>query len=378
MGGPIMPHATAQTRERDARPLVMVVGARGIPDVEGGAEKNAEMLFPRLVQAGYRVVLLGLSDNIRSSEYRGVELLPAPNRRVLNTDKLFYYLHAIGVARRLRPDIVHLQGLGASLFLWAYKMLGARVVVRYGSADYTVDKWGFLGRQGFRAAEAQARFADAIIAVAPSLAKRLADKGITHNVHIISNAVDVPPQLPEIVPDTAAGRAPFILAVGRITAQKNVDGMIKGFRRFKAATGKPHKLLLAGGLEDEPYVRSIKAMIDGDPNIVLLGRCARDRLEQLYAGCAVYINGSLHEGMSNAVLEAVSRRCPTILSDIPENLDFGLAPHFYFAPNDADGIGRHMAAAIDDPDRFRADRGSFMDWDMVAQRTGDVYRAILA
>jgi glycosyltransferase involved in cell wall biosynthesis len=373
-----MPHSITKKGEDDLRPLVMVVGARGIPDVEGGAEKNAEMLFPRLVQAGYRVVLLGLADNIRSSEYQGVELLPAPNRRVLNTDKLFYYLQAIRVARRLRPDIVHLQGLGASLFLWAYKMLGAHVVVRYGSADYTVDKWGFIGRQGFRAAEAQTRFADAVIAVAPSLAKRLAGKGIADNVHIISNAVDVPPELPQIIPDPAAGGAPFILAVGRITPQKNVHGMIEGFKRFKAATGQPHRLLLAGGLEDEAYVRSIKAMIANNDDIVLLGRCARDRLEHLYAGCAVYINGSLHEGMSNAVLEAVSRLCPTILSDIPENLDFGLAPHFYFDPNDPDGIGRLMAAAIAEPDRFRADRGSFMNWDTVAQRTGDVYQAILA
>lgn len=32
---------------------ILVVGARGGPDVKGGAEKNAEQLFTRLVDAGY-------------------------------------------------------------------------------------------------------------------------------------------------------------------------------------------------------------------------------------------------------------------------------------------------------------------------------------
>jgi hypothetical protein len=33
------------------RNRIFVVGARGIPDVEGGAEKNAERLFPLMVIA---------------------------------------------------------------------------------------------------------------------------------------------------------------------------------------------------------------------------------------------------------------------------------------------------------------------------------------
>src|SRR5690242_18015959 len=36
---------------KTARPRIFVVGARGIPDMEGGAEKNAEAVFPLLVEA---------------------------------------------------------------------------------------------------------------------------------------------------------------------------------------------------------------------------------------------------------------------------------------------------------------------------------------
>jgi glycosyltransferase involved in cell wall biosynthesis len=303
----------------------MVVGARGIPDVEGGAEKNAEMLFPLVVASGYRVVLLGLEGVIKGETYCGVELHAAPNRRILKTDKLFYYLYAVRLARKLRPDIVHLQGLGASLFLLAYKALGARTVVRYGSADYTLSKWGLLGKAGFFAAEMQARAADAVISVSPSLSKRLARHGISKNVWLIGNAVDDADHLAAVEPVDVpeANEGPFFLFVGRVTAQKNVARLLEGFHRFRESTGNTtHLLLLAGGLDDVDYVESLKPLIDG--RIKLLGRCNRAQLERLYRSCDLFINCSLHEGASNAVLEAISHRSAILLSAIPENKDFGL------------------------------------------------------
>lgn len=359
-------------------PLVLVIGARGIPDVEGGAEKNAEMLFPKLVQDGYRIILLGLSDHMHETSYRGVELYPLPTWRVLNTDKLGYYLKALRIAWKLRPEIVHLQGLGASLFLWAYKLMGARVVVRYGSADYEVSKWGLIGRLGFLAAEYQTRFADAVIAVAPALVRRLAAHGVSRNVYMIANAVDgAMPQSVRSAGDEASVAAPYMLSVGRITAQKNIHGLIAGYRQFRATSGLPHRLLLAGGLEDAAYVHWVRGLIAGDPDILLLGHCNRARLSQLYRDADLCINASMHEGSSNAVLEAVDRGCPTILSGIPENRDFAMGEHCYFDPRDGAAMGERMAEAIATPARFVADRAAFLTWDTVAARTSEVYRAIL-
>ena len=359
------------------RPTVMVVGARGIPDVEGGAEKNAEMLFPRIAAAGYRVVLFGLDGVLKGGSYRGVELRRAPNRRVLKTDKLFYYASAIFAARKIKPDIVHLQGLGASLFLWAYKMLGARVVVRYGSADYIVAKWGRIGRLGFRLAEYQTRYADAVIAVAPALARRLSERGIRDNVHVIANAVDEALPIEDAIPtEDHASYRPFILFVGRVTAQKNVHNVIAGFHLFAERTGTAYTLLVAGGLEDTPYVDGLQSQLN--ERVVLLGRCNRARLEGLYRDCAVFVNGSMHEGSSNAVLEAIGRGCPVVLSEIAENRDFGLMDDAYFDPASPEAIADALAAAAAAPDRFRVDRDRFMTWSTVTEKTLTIYRAILA
>ncbi len=352
------------------RNKIFVVGARGIPDVEGGAEKNAEQLFPLLVQRGWEVTLAGLAENVRSNSYRGVNLLRAPKIRVLKTDKLAYYLAAVGMAIRLRPDVVHMQGLGSAIFLWVYKALGAKTVVRYGSADYLLPKWGLLGRLGFLAAEYQLRFADAVIAVTPALAERLARRGIEDNVHVIANATDPRVEMPDA--DTSfIPTQPYILAVGRVTEQKNVHRLIEGFN--KVAQSHPDVVLaIAGGIDDESYMAQVNPHLTD--RVKLLGRLQRSSLGPLYRGAIAYVNSSIHEGSSNAVLEAISWDAPILLSDIPENRDFQLGKHHYFSPNDPEAIADALRSVINDRQAYTADRGMFLTWHDVAERTCNVYQ----
>ncbi|MBS0384448.1 MAG: glycosyltransferase family 4 protein [Proteobacteria bacterium] len=355
-----------------AAPLIFVVGARGVPDVEGGCEKNAEMLFPLVVAGGYRVTLVGLADNIKSDEFKGVRLLKAPHSRFLKTDKLLCYIAAIFMAARLRPRIVHFQGLGSALFLWAYRLMGAKAVVRYGSADYIVGKWGALGRLGFLLSEFQLRFADAIIAVTPALAQRLADRGITRNIHVIANAIDS-------MPETAGAASAFagedyVLSVGRVTAQKNVANLIRGHSLFAERTPGAPKLVVVGGLDEAPYVSELRPLMT--ERVLLAGRFARSAMPPVYRGAKVYVNASLHEGSSNAVLEAISAGSPILLSEIPENRDLGLPDRFYFDPNSPAAIAAALGRAYADPQAFVVDPSRHMTWDIVAARTLEIYRSI--
>lgn len=354
---------------------IFVVGARGVPDVEGGAEKNAEMIFPLIVDAGHRVVLVGLADNIKASSFKGVELLKAPRSRILKTDKLLYYITAVFKALKVKPDVVHFQGLGSALFLWAYKLMGVKTVVRYGSADYLVDKWGLLGRLGFLAAEYQLRFADAVISVTPALAERLAERGVKGNVHVIPNATDV-----RAAPAETGGGVkldkPYVLTVGRVTAQKNVANLIEGFKLWAERGEQPDTILaVAGGLDETDYVDSLKPLLTD--RTVLMGRQQRSQMGPLYGDSAVYVNSSMHEGSSNAVLEAISWGAPILLSDIPENRDFGIGAHQYFDPLDPEAIASAIGAALADPDAYRVDLSKFLTWNDVANRTMAIYKTIL-
>jgi glycosyltransferase involved in cell wall biosynthesis len=356
-------------REAEA-PLIFVVGARGVPDVEGGAEKNAEMLFPLVAAGGYRVTLVGLADTIKSDTFKGVRLLKAPRSRILKTDKLLYYVTAVFMALRLRPRVVHFQGLGSALFLWAYKLMGAKTVVRYGSADYLVDKWGLLGKLGFLASEFQLRFADAVIAVTPALAQRLERRGIKGNVHVIANAAD---PLPEAASSDAPDHA-YVLTVGRVTAQKNVANLLCGYEIYAREAKDAPKLVVAGGLDEADYVASLQPLLT--ERTILAGKFTRSAMGPLYRGCKVYINASLHEGSSNAVLEAIGSGCPILLSDIPENRDFGFPAHCYFDPESPQAIADALKRAMEQPQAYIADARQYLTWAAVAERTLDIYRRI--
>src|SRR5262249_60529350 len=96
----------------------------------------------------------------------------------------------------------------------------------------------------------------------------------------------------------------------------------------------------------------------------------------LYRGAALYINSSLHEGSSNAVLEAISAGCPILLSNIPENMDFGLPQQSYFDPNDPAAIAAAIERALQDPKAYVANPSVYMSWDDVAARTLGNYRRI--
>lgn len=348
---------------------IMVVGARGIPNVEGGAEKNAEALFPRVVAAGYTVDLMGLSTYLKNAEFSGVRLHPAPHYNILKTDKIFYYLYALRKAFISRPDIVHLQGLGAAIFLLLYKSMGFKVVVRYGSADYTVGKWGILGKLGFRFCEWQLRFADAVISVTPALSKRLAERGIVSNVYMIPNALDE-----TTLHRPFSAKKQFILAVGRVTAQKNVLVLIKAFKKFNE-THPDYELHIAGGLDDLQYCEEVKCSLE--PNIKLLGKIPRSEIPHLLNSASFFVNISLHEGSSNASLEAISHDIPIILSDIPENRDINLADKFYVDPNAVESIVDKFLEVAASPKDFVASKEKFHSWAQVADETLQIYGKVL-
>ncbi len=350
---------------------IFVVGARGIPDVEGGAEKNAERLFPALVTRGWDITLAGINSNLSGEEYRGVKLVGAPSSHLFRTDKIAYYLTAVFMALRHKPAIVHMQGLGSAIMLWAYRLMGARVVVRYGSADYLLPKWGWLGKAGFLFSEYQLRFAHAVIAVTPALAERLERRGIKDNVYVIPNALDGLTDFDGAEPPSIS--TPYFLVVGRVTEQKNVHRLMQAFNIFS----RDHpgvSLVIAGGLDNKAYYDSLRPHLSD--NIHLLGRLPRSTLGGLYAHALAYVNASIHEGHSNAILEALSWQTPIILSDIPENRDFQLRHQHYFDPTDIDEMVLAFKRAVHDRASLIVDRSRFLSWNDVAERTDGLYRSL--
>lgn len=85
--------------------------------------------------------------------------------------------------------------------------------------------------------------------------------------------------------------APFLLSVGLVRERKGLDVSIAAFLALAPEfPGLSYEI--AGALRDEPYVRQLRALIDGDANgarVHLLGEVDEQELARLYAECALFV-----------------------------------------------------------------------------------------
>jgi glycosyltransferase involved in cell wall biosynthesis len=104
-----------------------------------------------------------------------------------------------------------------------------------------------------------------------------------------------------------------LVAVGRLHAQKNNQVLIR------TMAGLPDcRLLIAGdGPEREALARLVEETGTAD-RVRFLGSVARADVPHLLAAADVLVHGSLFEGQSNTVLEALAAGLPVVVHDIPE------------------------------------------------------------
>gem|GEM_PF-581200 len=358
--------------ERGAMKSILVVGVRGIPDVEGGVEKCTERLFPIIAGRGWQVRVAGMKPFIQSRDYRGIALWHAPALGIPKIDRWLYAAATLVKAFRMRPDIVHFTRLEAAQLLWAYRLAGCKIVVRYG-ADCDARPWSGLRHWATRWAHYQLRWADQIIAVTPALARKLRAGGAAQNIHVIGNALD----RAEIFPEgpSAPVRGDYLLFVGQISQKKNIHSLISAYRVF-AKRHPDMQLVIVGDWGKNSDRQKILAL--EDDRIVMLGSLPRSQLAPLYRGARFFVNPSIREGHSNTLLEAISLGCPVLLSDLPENRDLRLNAKHYFNPDNIRSIVSALNRAHANPDGFRVAPDRFPHWEEIADRTIHVYETLFA
>lgn len=106
----------------------------------------------------------------------------------------------------------------------------------------------------------------------------------------------------------------FVVAiVGRMVYDKGVSYIIKAINLISDAN---IKFLFIG---DGPYLQNIKEEFRNDNRIIALG--ARKDILQLLCGCDLFLFATLHENLSNALLEAMALGLPVVATDVGGNRD---------------------------------------------------------
>jgi glycosyltransferase involved in cell wall biosynthesis len=157
--------------------------------------------------------------------------------------------------------------------------------------------------------------------------------------------------------DRAQARAQFqlpqdqvlILALGRMKRQKNYSFLLERVAQTPGAF-----LVVAGDGEERPMLEALVREHAIASRVCFLGNVDRPGAVALLKAADIFVQPSLYEGQSNAVLEAMHAGLPIIVSDIPEQRETvcdvdGSPSAMLYGLDDADGWSRAMGLLIQDP-----------------------------
>ena len=172
-----------------------------------------------------------------------------------------------------------------------------------------------------------ARLADAVCAVSEDVRQHLIGEGFASSaVGIVYNGIE-----PGTAPDPAArarqraalGIADRVLVVGTIARLDRVKDLGTLIRAVAlAAQARPVELLIIGDGPERAHLTQLAARESGSAPVRFMGHL--DDARAWLAGCDVYANSSLTEGISLTILEAMAAALPIVATragGTPEVID---------------------------------------------------------
>jgi glycosyltransferase involved in cell wall biosynthesis len=359
---------------------VTMLGIRGFPDVQGGAEKHVEKLSCALATLGCEVEAIVRSGYVAKTQkrWRGINFTRLWAPRISGLEAFVHTLLGVLHAAVKRPDVLHIHAIGPAFFTPLARAFGLRVIVTHHVLNYDNEKWGPLARGVLRFGEwAGMTFANGRIAVSEDLACRM-DRAHRVAVNAIPNGIDKPRVIESTATLQAFGLAPgrYALCVARIDEQKRQLDLIAAYARLKSASWR---LALVGGADySSGYAKAVAAAARENPGVVMLGHQSGDALAELFSHAGVFVLPSSHEGQPIAVLEAASYGLPLILSDIPAHRELELPGSRLIAPGDVTALAEQLDTffAAECERMASAERNRLLakhDWLNIAQQTLAVY-----
>jgi glycosyltransferase involved in cell wall biosynthesis len=362
---------------------IAMIGQKGVPATYGGIERHVEELATRLVQRGHEVSVYCRTHYTRTrGTHRGVHLIRHPTIRTKHMDAISHCTMASFDALFREFDIVHFHALGPSLFALLPRAVGKRSVVSIHGLDWQREKWGRFARSFLKFCEGPAvRFPDRTIVVSKTLRAYFADRFSIEPV-FIPNGTPIPERRPPAkLKRFGLHEGRYVLFVGRLVPEKGCHFLVEAFNRLETDA----KLVMVGGSSfSSDYVASIQRMCKQNERIVMMDYVYGDLLEELWSNAYFVVHPSVLEGLSIALLEALSFGKCVLVSDIPENLEVAESCAITFRSRDVDHLEARMRALLDDEAlvgsfevRCREHIRENYSWDVVVDAVERVYAELL-
>ncbi|MEX1081497.1 MAG: glycosyltransferase [Halofilum sp. (in: g-proteobacteria)] len=324
---------------------------------DGGVERMMNQLIAGMLEQGHSVDVLVLKT---AGGHFGA--LP-DGARVLRLARTHAGMSAGEIARYLRRERPHVllaaKDRAGRAALRARQRAGTdtRVVIRIGNtlSQSLAHRGGVRRWLRYRPIRRWYPRADAVIAVSDGVAEDVvATSGVSaERVHVVPNPV-VTPTLYERARATPAhawfhdGGPPIILAVGRLTEQKDFPTLLHAFARLRARTDA--RLIVLGEGEERSALERLARDLSVQADLDMPGFLANPY--GYMANAQQFVLSSAWEGSPNALTEALALGRPVVATDCrsgPREILEGGRYGALVPVGDAEALADAMVRTLRDP-----------------------------
>ena len=359
---------------------VAMIGQKGIPATYGGIERHVDEIARRLVARGVHVdVFCRLYYTPPGTSYHDIGLLRRPSLHTKHLDTATHVAWCTAESMLRRYDVVHFHALGPSLFASLPRLTGSRTVVTVYGLDWQREKWGKAASWVLRHCEGPAaHFPNRTIVVSKTLREHFKKVHGIEAAYIPNGTLMPQPRPPRKLATLGLEPGKYVLFVGRLVPEKGVHFLCEAFSRIQTDM----KLALVGGLSfSQDYVNLLRRY-ESD-RIRLLDYVFGEALEELWSNAYCVVQPSTMEGLSIALLEALSYGRCVLVSDIPENMEVAEECALNFRSKDVDDLRSKLEHLIQHPEeverygtRAREHIARHYSWDNVAESTARLYEDV--
>ena len=276
--------------------------------VGGGAERVWARLASGMAERGHRVDFVAdfaaeqnlpfLSDKVR------LRILPRGHVRAV--------IGLAAILRDERPDAALSAISISNLKLWLAGTLAGRgqhSILSY--HGFYENEPQFLSRLGYGFSRRMIASAGATIAVSQSLRRHLVERfsASAAKVTTIYNPAAIEPFPAPVDPAELAGRAPQVVAIGRLVPDKGFDFMLRAFARVR---NKAARLVIFGEGPERGRLEALARELGIADRVELPGFSSR--VHETLASARCFALSSYHETFSLALVEAMSYGLPAVVT----------------------------------------------------------------